>query len=624
MADELLPSRDFHEFLQALQIDSKEAGLRSLGECLLGSQQMLLDEIRKGIDEGVHEFVTLKSRQLGVSTMSLAIDLYNAYSHPAIGGALVTHDESTRNQFRTTLALYRSGLAEEWQREVVDDNRDQLVFDNGSRLRFLVAGTRSRSTGSSKLGRSGALIQCHSTEVAFWGDPSGVDALRASFAQTNPLRFFHWESTANGENWFYDMWRDAQKAKSIRAIFVSWWANDYYGLPRDGRLYGHYWGVNGRMTKPEAAITREVNARYGWEINDCQWAWYRWMASEKITDASLMQQEYPHREEDAFISTGSAFFKSMNLADARRVVKARRKLAKYYRMDFGHDFTDTTVTECKEAVSNLIVWAPPAVDGWYVLGVDPAFASSPDSADSVVSVWRCWYNRLEQVAEFTDNKISTHAVAWCFAYLGGYYGRSRVNLEITGPGGAVLQEYQNLRSAAFSGRLPASGEMRQVVASIRQYFYRRPDQTSGPTSFLHTKTGSAEVSERIYNAFRDYFERQILVCSSDTLITQMGSVRRNETGSVGAPTGKNDDKVMAAALAVMCWNDDLRTQLLAQGIMWKEQEEKEPGPANLVGSLVSRYFAKIGIVPPDSPPPPKKRVYVGTSRRQLAKRPHQR
>jgi len=619
MADEeLLPESDFYYFTKALQIDSKERGLTSLGECLLGSQFILLQKIREGLKEGVHEFITLKSRQLGISTMSLAIDLYNAYSHPAVNGALVTHDEASRNQFRTTLALYRSGLDDEWQREVVDDNRDQLVFDNGSRLRFLVAGTRSRASGSSRLGRSGALIQCHSTEVAFWGDDTGVDALRASFAQVNPLRFFHWESTANGENWFKDMWDEAQNSMSVKTIFISWWANDYYGLPRDSKMYAHYWGPKGHMTREETAITRDVLTRYGEEINDCQWAWYRWMGAEKITDAAQLQQEFPHREEDAFISTGSAFFRSRTLFDAKKIVKARHKHAKHYRVECGQNFSDTTLTPAREPVANLTMWAEPAPDGWYVLGVDPAYASNPDSDFSVVSVWRCWYNRLEQVAEFADRNISTHATAWVFAYLAGYYVRSCVNVEINGPGAAVLQEFQNLKRAASSGRLPDSGGMRQVVGAIRQYLFRRPDSIGGPTNFLHTKT-TAEISERMMNALRDYLERGILLPASAAMLHEMHSVRRNDTGSVGAPDGKNDDRVVAAALAVMCWNDQLRTQLLSQGVMWKEprpQQEsgEKPGAEVIVDANIARYLSRIGIVPPGSPPPPKKTVLVGVSK----------
>jgi len=610
----VLPERDFYEFTKVLQIDSKEAGMRSLGSCLLGSQFILMREIRKGLDEGVHEFITLKSRQLGISTMSLAIDLYEVFSNPAINAALVTHDESSRDQFRTTLALYRAGLPDDYQREVIDDNRNQLVFQNGSRLRFLVAGTRARSTGSSRLGRSGALVNMHATETAFWGDPSGIDALRASFAHANPLRLYHWESTANGENWFFDMWNDAKAAKSVRPIFISWWANDYYGLAgeQNQTLFNHYWGKAGKLTKEEAQVTIDVERRYGQQINEYQWAWYRYMAAEKITDSLQMQQEFPHREEDAFISTGSAFFRVNTLHDQRRKAKAIKGIATYHRVEVGTSFAATRVDAAREVVANLTIWRQPEERGWYVLGVDPAYASSPESDCTAISVWRCWYNRLEQVAEFADRSISTHAAAWIFCYLAGYYGHSTVNLELTGPGTAVLQEFQNMRRQAYSGwtgdQAPA---MRQVVGSIKQYLFRRPDSTSGSTSFLHTKTNE-DVKERMMNNMRDYIERGVMLCASEKLVTEMGSVRREGGSAPGAPSGKGDDRVVAAALAVMCWNDQLRTQLLSQGIIHidVEKEEKQDNPVN---RIVSKYLTEIGLRP-DGLPPPKKTALTGQRR----------
>jgi hypothetical protein len=608
----VLESRDFYDFTRALRIDSKETGLVSLGACLLGSQDYVLKKMQAGIKDGCHEFVTLKCRQIGISTISLAMDLYWVYANSALSGAIVTHDEGARNSFRTTLALYRAGLAEEWQREVLDDNRDQLVFDNGSRLRFLVAGTRARSSGSSKLGRSGALVLCHATEVAYWGDPSGIDALRASFAQANPNRLYHWESTANGENWFRDMWREAKGAKSIRPIFVSWWANDgYYGLPRESALYREYW--SGKMTREEASISKDVLARYGEQINDCQWAWYRYMAAERITDEAQLSQEFPHREEDAFISTGAAFFRSGTLADLGRMARARKKSARFYRVEFGTEFSQTKVDRCQAARANLIVWAEPADDGWYVLGVDPAFASNPDSNRSVVSVWRCWYNRLEQVAEFCDHTVSTHAVAWAMTYLAGHYGRTTVNLELTGPGGAVLQEFQNMRRAAYSANLGLADKpeaMRKVVGAIRQYLYRRIDSTNGTSSFIHTKT-TLDVKERMMNGLRDYMERGCLVPGSEELIEECRVVRRTDGGAPEAPGGQYDDRVIAAALACMCWNDQLRAQLLAQGVVWQEKVAREGREPNPVDRIVSRYLTRIGIVPPGGPPPPKKTAIVG-------------
>lgn len=613
---ELYDERDFHYFCKALRIDSKEKGLTSLGDCLLGSQLYLLDKIREGMARGVREFVTLKARQLGISTITLALDLYWVTSKQALPAAIVVQDEASRANFRTTLALYRSSLPEEYQRDVIDDNRDLLVFDNGSRIRFLVAGVRARSSGSSNLGRSGALVAMHATEVAYWGDASGVDALRASFAHSNPHRLYHWESTANGDgNWFKDMWLDAKGSKAVMPIFVSWWANDdYYSLSRDSRLYQHYWGLGGRRTRDEELISRDVKKFYDVDIDDCQWAWYRYMAAEKITDEARMAQEFPHRESDAFISTGSSFFLPSSVSEVRRHALAARRDSKHYRIECGRSFQQTKVVSSSEKNSNLVIYVPPSDEGYYVLGVDPAFASSPTSDASAIEVFRCWYNRMEQVAEFADNGISTHACAWVFAYLAGFYARSTVNIEVTGPGGAVLQEFNNMKRQAYSNLEGEPAAMREVVGPIRQYLYRRPDSTLGPTTFRHTKT-TFDIRETMMNGLKDYLERGAVILRSDAVANEMATVRRDQGDVPKAHGRKRDDLVTAAALACMCWNDQMRSQLLAQGIVYREpQAGQTVDSKNPLRRVVDKYFTSIGLIPSGGVAPPAKKFAKGQRR----------
>lgn len=607
---------DFSRFCCALQIDSKEQGLIALGDCLLGSQQYVIDRMIESLKAGVHEFVTLKCRQIGISTISLALDMYYTGRYPALPGIIVTHDEAARAQFRTTLALYRAGLPEEYQRDVIDDNRDQLVFSNGSRLRFLVAGTRSRATGSAKLGRSGAAVLAHATEVAYWGDPTGIAALRSSFAQTNPLRLFHWESTANGENWFKDMWDEAEAARSVRRIFVSWWANDgFYALPHESPLYQHYWGARGRASRDEDLIGKDVLKRYGVEINDCQWAWYRYMAAERITDEAQLAQEFPHREEDAFISTGASFFLPKTLQEAGRYAKSIRARARFYRVECGSTFTALKVDRAAEPRANLTVWSEPEPRGHYVIGVDPAYASNPRSNLSVVSVWRVWYNRIEQVAEFADRSITTHGVAWVMVYLAGHYGQTTLNLELNGPGTAVLQEFQNMRRQAGSGwEGDQKAVMRQVLGSIRQYLYRRLDSTTGRSTFIHTKT-TADIKDRMMNGFRDYWERGSLIVGSPHLIAECPYVRRTDGSPPEADEHHTDDRVVAGALACLAWNDQMRTTLLANSVIYNAnpltlEEEQQ----NVVQRSVDKYLVRIGVVPDGSPPPPPRRALLGQKR----------
>ena len=64
--------KQFYKFCQQLKIESKEQGMITLGDTLLGSQTYVMDEVAKGLDDGVHFFIVLKGRQLGITTISLA------------------------------------------------------------------------------------------------------------------------------------------------------------------------------------------------------------------------------------------------------------------------------------------------------------------------------------------------------------------------------------------------------------------------------------------------------------------------------------------------------------------------------------------------------------------------
>lgn len=592
---------EFVDFATALRVDTKERGLVSLGLNFSAPQWHMLNEIQAGFEQGQHEFVVLKSRQLGVSTVWLALDLYWVCAN-VVRGALVTHEEKARDDFRTTLELYRASLPEQWQREVIDDNRNHLVFAHGSRLAYLVAGTKQRSSGSSKLGRSGALGQMHATEVAFWGDFSGVDSLRATFAQSHPGRLYAWESTANGFNGFHDLWQEAEGSSTTRQVFLSWWLSEFYELNPASREFASYWSASPRLTREEDAIGKQVAKDYRVQIDERKWAWYRWMAAERITNDAQMSQEYPHLPHEAFVSSGRAFFRDSTLT---RAYRATRMKPKTYRIQTARDFSDTRVLPARHGAT-LAVWFEPISAAYYVIGMDPSYASNPDSDRTAVSVWRAWYNRLEQVAEFCDAEVPTHASAWILAYLGGWYGQSCVNIEIDGPGQTVLIELRHLqRSASSRFEADQASAMRNVVRHIRHYIYRRPDTLGSVSNSIHTKM-TAEIKERALNQLRDLLERELAVPHSAELLEECRLMERRG-GSAPAASSGHDDRVLAAALAVMCWSDQMRTQLLARGVIWREGEgSSDPETAtaaNPTEYLIQNYLRRIGIVPQDAPTP---------------------
>jgi hypothetical protein len=587
----------FKRFVSTLKIDTKEMGQILLGKHLLAPQQFLIDEIAKGMQEGVRDFKVLKARQEGISTICLAFDLFWIFRYPALSGAVITHDEPARDKFRATLDMYYFGLPEEFKRERRKNNIHGMLFANKSSLSFRVAGVRA--SGGGALGRSAAYPFIHATECSSYGDPEGLQSLVASLAESNPIRFYTWESTARGFNAWYDIWNDAKKAITQKAIFIGWWKNELYRAPRHSDIWRMYWGKKGHLTDSERAALKEVKALYGAEIDDTQLAWYRWKLSEGIGDELMMRQEYPFHEDEAFTATGSQFFTSLSISDGYKKERQYDR-ARVFRVHIGKHFQDTSLLATPEKVATLKIWEEPKKKGVYALGADPAYGSSEWADRFCISVWRGYADRFVQVAEFVDPDMATYSFAWVLAYLAGAYEPCVVNLEINGPGQGVLGELQNMRRAVVaSGRDSPGGlearTLMSVTKNISSYLYRRLD-TFGAPGAIHTMM-NADYKERMLNTFRDYFERDMIVIRSRGLLDEMKSIERQEGQiAVGARGRAKDDRVMSAALACLAWNDQQRTRLLAMNATYDLVEASEnQGPAGVVDRMVADYLSKLKI-----------------------------
>jgi len=99
----------FDAFVSDIRITSKEAvsqDERGTPLEMWESQRRFIKEVGTGLDNGIHKFYCLKSRQLGVTTVSLAIDVFWLALHPNLIGCLVTDTEKNREANRQLLQKY--------------------------------------------------------------------------------------------------------------------------------------------------------------------------------------------------------------------------------------------------------------------------------------------------------------------------------------------------------------------------------------------------------------------------------------------------------------------------------------------------------------------------------------
>jgi hypothetical protein len=585
--------QNFYRFCSQLKIETKEQGLRKMDN-LLGTQTYVMDEIAKGLQDDIHFFVILKGRQLGITTISLALDLYWHFINPGLQGTLTTDTEENRDMFRSTLAMYMDGLPKEYKIPALAHNRNQLSLKNRSRLFYQVAGLRAKGS----LGRGKAITYLHGTETSSWGDEEGLASLLASLAETNPLRLYMFESTARGFNMFHDMYVTAKRARTQRAIFCGWWRNELYSADPASAVYKTYW--DGKVTPEEKEWTKDIKKLYNFEINTRQLAWWRWKLNEGIKDDALMYQEFPPTEDYAFIMTGSSFFSNSKCTDA--IKGARSSQYDSYRYTFGLNFQDTEVIKSNPKVATLKVWEEPVDTAYYVIGADPAYGSSDWADRFCIQIYRCYADGMDQVAEFATSELNTYQFAWVIAHLAGAYKNSTLNLELNGPGQPVVQELRNLkRQANAIASIPESkkqGEaLMKVLSSMQNYIWRKNDTLGGLSNSIGVITTQA-TKERMMTYFKDYFERDMLTVKSEELIDEMKTIRR-EGSSIMAPGRSKDDRVLATAMATMAFAEQVQPQLIMRRLtrdVSKSQEGYTPEQIS-VGRNVQSYLRQIGFGP---------------------------
>jgi len=578
--------KQFYEFCSQLKIETKEHGLKRMDK-LLGTQTYVMDEITQGLEEDKHFFVILKGRQLGITTITLALDLYWHFIHAGLQGTLTTDTEENRDMFRSTLAMYMDGLPKEYKIPLIAHNRNQFSLRNRSRLFYQVAGLRAKGS----LGRGKAITYLHGTETSSWGDEEGLASLLASLAEQNPNRLYIFESTARGFNMFHDMYMTAKKARTQKAIFCGWWRNEFYSVDAKSDIYRVYW--DGKLTPEEKEWTKDIKKLYNYEVNSRQMAWWRWKLLEGMKDEALMMQEFPPTEDYAFIQSGLGFFSTARCTDA---VKIAKKIGcEFYRYTFGSNFQDTNVVKSTERLATLCIWEEPIDTAYYVIGADPAYGSSDWADRFCIQVYRCYSDGMEQVAEFATSEMNTYQFAWVIAHLAGAYKNSTLNLEVNGPGQAVINEMRNLRRQASAMGGATGKSLMDVYGSMTNYIWRRNDSLGGPSNSIGWLTTSSS-KERMLNYFKDYFERGLLAVYSMDLLEEMKTIVRD--GSHIEASGRNkDDRVMATGLAVAAFAEQVQPKLIAMKLtrdVSKAMEKVTPEEV-AVGKNVSNYLKAIGM-----------------------------
>jgi hypothetical protein len=365
--------------------------------------------------------IILKARKLGFSTFAQGLLLKRATQIRYHNSIVIAHNGDTAGaivQVAERMYAHLPDIEDPYltlkppianrrrHKEIVFGEADHFSGTDaaktfGTGRSSLLVSTASQFEG----GRGFDFHSVHGSEVAFWPDlKRKLVALENAVESTDPNTLILLESTANGHNEFKELCDRAQAGEGPYPLFFAGWhADPRYARPLTARQRERF--IVGDESSPYSEDEPELQAAYGLSLE--QLYWRRW-AIENLcqSDVNLFHQEYPSFPEEAFLATGQTVFGGVLIQKAlrdankapepasvelRETAKATRKTRRG---------TIEVATQVKPVLDGpWEIWTPPAQDGQYVIGVDPATGEESDDAASFAVVVIDHQTR-EQVAQF--------------------------------------------------------------------------------------------------------------------------------------------------------------------------------------------------------------------------------
>ncbi len=391
------------------------------------------DQQKKFIDEMGRFNVIAKARQIGFSTMSLALCLWMAMNRPRTNYLIVSYKQESSTSLFDKLKMMYDDLPHDKFKfpKDVQNNRGQMKFDNGSSITLATAGGKD-------VGRGTTYEYILLSEFAFYENQDSIllsaeQALAKS--KTSKLVI---ETTSNGFNSYQKLFMNAYEGKSkYKAFFFPFYSSSYAKQFKEDYDEAETWykldNKGKRLTKDD--LEPEEIYIHGQGATLKQLMWRRW----KLLDMSLQQfyQEFPATPMESFISSGFSVFEQQKIVDRLKyIVKP---------LEYKNIKMEIPETLIKYVGKSLMIYELPKKGVKYYAGVDTASGTGNDN--STLALLNA---EGEQVLSFYDNKISVWDFAKVIDCIGKWYNYAFVTVERNSFGTPILErlwkeyEYLNL------------------------------------------------------------------------------------------------------------------------------------------------------------------------------------
>lgn len=235
--------------------------------------------------------IVLKSRQLGVTTLSCAYSIWLAIRYPNTSCLLVSYSMDGANGIFEKLNRLYNSVPVELSPAIVKNNQNELRLENGSRI-LVVSYNEKKKYICGNTWRF-----AHVSEAAFY-DMGGSEQILEIEKCLAPNGQIIVESTANGANFFSDMYLKAMRRESMYKPFFFGWVDDKL-MFRDEyeRCAKKYIDLHGKLPVFDELDDAERSLYYrGASVEQLMWR------RDKISNSSGGQfaQEFPSTPSEAF------------------------------------------------------------------------------------------------------------------------------------------------------------------------------------------------------------------------------------------------------------------------------------------------------------------------------------
>ena len=470
-------------------------------------------ELYNKIKELKHEhkpvrILILKARQMGFSTLTEAILFKEVVTKHNVSAGIITHEAKATNNLFAMSKLYYDNLPEPIKPAIRNRNAQELFFNNenstglNSKITCMTAGDGA--------GRSGTYNFLHLSEFAFWnGDKKEAYISLMQTVPNNENSMVIIESTANGYEYFKELWDKAvRKESDFIPFFVGWNKLTEYQMPYTGF----------KLTEEE----KELQNKYNVSLEQLEWR--RWCIRNNCGgDIDIFKQEYPINPEEAFLSSGACYFNKEKIINRINELKVEP-----VKGEFVYDYDNITdkISNIRFKTSEngfITLFMMPQSNYPYVIGGD---TSGEGSDYFVAQVLDNTSGRQVAVLHKQFDADEYTRQVYC---LGKYYNNALVGIE------ANFDTFP----IKYLERL---GYEKQFVRKKEDSFTGKINKSFG---FKTDKITRPLILSELQAIVNDHIE----LINDKTTLDEMINFIKNERGRAEAQQGSHDDLVMALAIA---------------------------------------------------------------------------